>query len=70
MSDYNDFKSEVTILIVEDDDGHGELIHEHLVDAGVMNPQIRFRDGLEIWSFFSDEGNLKNGNKQTLPSSS
>lgn len=57
MSDYNDFKSEVTILIAEDDDGHAELIHEHLVDAGVMNPQIRFRDGLEIWSFFSDEGN-------------
>lgn len=53
MSYYNDFKSEVTILIAEDDDGHADLIHEHLVDAGVMNHQIRFKDGLEVWSFFS-----------------
>ena len=54
MSD-SDFKNEVTILIAEDDDGHAELIHEHLIDAGVMNRQIRFRDGKEVWDFISGE---------------
>ncbi len=54
MSD-SDFKNEVTILIAEDDDGHAELINEHLVDAGVMNRQIRFKDGKEVWDFISGE---------------
>lgn len=58
MSD-SDFKSEVTILIAEDDDGHAELINEHLIDAGVMNKQIRFRDGREVWDFLSGESSLE-----------
>lgn len=52
----NEFKNSVTILIAEDDDGHAELINEHLLDAGVRNRQIRFRDGREIWGFLSGEG--------------
>lgn len=47
------FKSDVTILIAEDDDGHAELINEHLNDAGVMNRRLRFKDGKEIWDFLS-----------------
>jgi len=32
----------VIILIAEDDDGHAELIREHLQDAGVHNQILRF----------------------------
>lgn len=55
----SDFKNEVTILIAEDDDGHAELINEHLIEAGVMNRQIRFRDGKEVWDFISGEGSVE-----------
>jgi len=58
MSD-SDFKNEVTILIAEDDDGHAELINEHLIDAGVMNRQIRFRDGREVWDFLSGDSSCE-----------
>lgn len=40
----------VTILIAEDDDGHAELVRAQLLDAGIRNAYIRFRDGLELWS--------------------
>ncbi|MCX6031007.1 MAG: response regulator [Chloroflexi bacterium] len=52
----NIVKTEVTILIAEDDDGHAELIREHLVDAGVSNPLLRFRDGQEVWDFLAEIG--------------
>ena len=45
--------SAVTILIAEDDDGHAELIQDHLREAGVTNPMRRFRDGQEAWDFLS-----------------
>ena len=41
----------VTILIAEDDDGHAELIQDHLREAGVNNPMKRFRDGQEAWDY-------------------
>ena len=43
--------TELTILIAEDDDGHAELIREHLLDAGIHNPLIRFQNGQEAWDF-------------------
>lgn len=43
----------LTILIAEDDDGHAELIQEHLQDAGVTNPIIRFRDGQEVMNYLA-----------------
>ena len=43
----------VTILIAEDDDGHAELIQDHLREAGVNNPMRRFRDGQEAWDYLS-----------------
>ena len=46
----------VTILIAEDDDGHAELIREHLQDSGVSNSMIRFTNGQEIWNFLSRSG--------------
>lgn len=43
----------LTILIAEDDDGHAELIQEHLQEAGVTNPIIRFRDGQEVMNYLA-----------------
>lgn len=40
------------ILIVEDDDGHAELIREGLEEVGVCNKIIRFKNGEEAWNFF------------------
>jgi CheY-like chemotaxis protein len=44
----------VTILIAEDDDGHAELISDNLLEAGINNPMIRFRNGQEALDFFFD----------------
>jgi len=46
----------LTILIVEDDDGHADLIQEHLREAGMRNPMLRFRDGLEVMTFLAAPG--------------
>jgi len=46
----------VTILIAEDDDGHAELIEDHLRDVGILNPITRFKNGQEIWDFLSKSG--------------
>ncbi len=45
----------VTILVAEDDDGHAELIQEHLREAGLSNPMVRFRDGQEALDFLRAE---------------
>ncbi|MDA3812120.1 MAG: response regulator [Spirochaetaceae bacterium] len=47
---------EIIILIVEDDDGHAELIRDGLRESGVCNKIIRFSDGQEAWNFFSKKG--------------
>lgn len=47
---------EMVILIAEDDDGHAELIKEGLVESGVCNLIIRFRNGEEVWDFLSGTG--------------
>jgi CheY-like chemotaxis protein len=46
---------EMIILIVEDDDGHADLIKEGLEDSGVCNKIIRFSDGEQVWQFLSDK---------------
>ena len=45
-------KQEVTILVVEDDDGHAELISDHLQEAGLTTPIIRLNDGQAALDFF------------------
>ncbi len=47
---------ELVILIVEDDDGHAELIREGLMDAGLCNRILRFADGEAAWNFLSGSG--------------
>ena len=54
----NSLPHQITILIAEDDDGHAELVREHLQDSGILNPIIRFKNGLDVWNF------LSNGDKQ------
>ena len=46
----------MTILVAEDDDGHAELIQDHLQEAGIRNPIIRFQDGQEVWEYLSCTG--------------
>lgn len=46
----------VTILIAEDDEGHAVLISEHLQEAGVTGPILRFRDGQEVLDYFQGPG--------------
>lgn len=45
----------ITILIAEDDDGHAELIREHLRSAAISNAIIRFHDGQELWDYLTVE---------------
>ena len=47
---------ELIILIAEDDDGHAELIKDGFIESGVMNHQMRFKNGEEIWHFLSGIG--------------
>jgi CheY-like chemotaxis protein len=42
----------VSIIVVEDDDGHAALIERNLRRAGLNNPLVRFRDGQEVLDFF------------------
>ena len=37
--------SDVTIVMIEDDDGHARLIEKNIRRAGVKNPLLHFRDG-------------------------
>jgi CheY-like chemotaxis protein len=55
MSKYHP-SGEVIILIAEDDDGHAELIREHLQDAAIGNSLLRFSNGQEVWDFLSKSG--------------
>lgn len=44
-------KELATILLAEDDDGHARLLERDLESAGVRNPLIRFRTGMDAWNF-------------------
>lgn len=45
-------EQDVTILIVDDDEGHAHLIRENLIAAGRRNPMEHFYDGQAILDFF------------------
>jgi len=44
--------NQATVLIVEDDDGHAELIRDNLQETGVSNPIIRLSNGQAALDFF------------------
>lgn len=50
-------QKENTILLVEDDDGHAKLVEINLKRAGVINPIIRARDGVEALDYLMSRGN-------------
>jgi len=52
-------KKEVVILVVEDEEAHAELIQRNLRRAGVVNPQIWFRDGSGVLDFLTMKGEQK-----------
>lgn len=64
MSNYK----ELIILIVEDDDGHAELITDGLGESGVCNETIRFSNGEDVWKFLSgsDENRVRDKSKSYL----
>ena len=45
-----------TILLVEDDDGHAKLVEINLKRAGVSNPIIRAKDGVEALDYVLSRG--------------
>ncbi|MGE5787041.1 MAG: response regulator [Myxococcales bacterium] len=56
----------VRILLAEDDDGHAELIVEHLRDVGITNPIRRFRDGDEVWQYLTDQNSSEGVDQHCL----
>ncbi len=50
----------LTILIVEDDEGHAFLIRQNLEHAGVQNPIRHFQDGQAFLDFLFKEPHLAN----------
>ncbi len=49
-------EKELIILIVEDDDGHAELIQTGLRESGMCNTMLRFADGEKVWQFLTGTG--------------
>lgn len=45
-------KNNITIVIVEDDEGHALLIKRNLKRAGVVSPIIHFLNGEEVLQYF------------------
>ena len=55
---------ELVVIIAEDDDGHAELIKDGLLESGVRNQMVRFRDGQETCDYLNskkDEIGTANG---------
>ena len=44
---------EIEIIIVDDDEGHAELIGEGLAESGVSYAISRFSNGEELWTFLT-----------------
>jgi CheY-like chemotaxis protein len=41
----------VTIVMIEDDEGHARLIEKNIVRAGVTNPILKFTTGQAVWDY-------------------
>jgi CheY-like chemotaxis protein len=54
----------VTILLVEDDDGHATLIEKNLRRAGLSNNFLRFRDGQEVLEHFAQSNACTSGSPE------
>jgi CheY-like chemotaxis protein len=56
---------ELTILLVEDDIGHAELIKNGLKNAGICNPIKHFVDGQDAWEYMEESG-ISNGSNSDV----
>ena len=43
----------VTIVMIEDDEGHARLIEKNVVRAGVSNPILHFANGAKAWEYLN-----------------
>lgn len=57
---------QVSIVLIEDDDGHATLVERNLRRSGISNGFMRFRDGQEALDYFF--GEPKAGGAANLPS--
>jgi len=57
----------VTILLVEDDDGHARLLERNLRRGGMVNRLVRVADGQEAVDYVSRTGSYQDANKFPLP---
>ena len=57
----------VTIMLVEDDDGHRLLIRENLRAGGVVNELIEMRDGQQALDYLTRRGQYQDKAKSPRP---
>ena len=60
-------KQSVTIMLVEDDDGHRLLIRENLRAGGVVNDLIEMRDGQQALDYLTHRGQYQDRVKSPRP---
>jgi len=58
----------VTILLVEDDDGHARLLEKNLRRGGVVNQLVRVTDGQEAVDYVSRTGSYEDSVRYPFPS--
>jgi CheY-like chemotaxis protein len=58
----------VTILLVEDDDGHARLLEKNLRRGGLINNLVRVCDGQEAVDYVSRTGPYHDANTYPVPS--
>lgn len=58
----------VTILLVEDDDGHARLLEKNLRRGGLLNRLVRVSDGQQAIDYVSRTGAYQNVETYPLPS--
>jgi CheY-like chemotaxis protein len=46
----------VTIVMIEDDDGHARLIEKNIIRAGVTNPIVHFSNGTSALEYIKKNG--------------
>ncbi|WP_088347232.1 MULTISPECIES: response regulator [Rhodomicrobium] len=46
----------VTIVMIEDDEGHARLIEKNIIRAGVTNPIVHFETGNAAWDYLDKSG--------------
>ncbi len=60
-------KQAVTILLVEDDDGHRLLIRENLRAGGIVNEIVEMRDGQQALDYLQRRGQYQDAAKSPRP---